>query len=92
MGPHCCEDMHREAERTCDQHPDRFACGDCLIHYSAKFREYGLIVHDGGSSSVNIRFCPWCGRRLPESLRERWFEEMEWRRIDSVSEVQDVGD
>ena len=28
-------------------------------------RCYGLYVHDGGSAFVEIRFCPWCGARLP---------------------------
>jgi hypothetical protein len=58
--------MRRNAERVCDQHPDRFDCPDCLIHYSPRTRMYGLIVHDGGSSFVVIRFCPWCGNRLPD--------------------------
>jgi hypothetical protein len=69
MDDHCCEDMRREVERRCERHPNRFDCPDCLIHYSPRVREYGLIVHDGGSSSRHIRFCPWCGSRLPESLR-----------------------
>jgi hypothetical protein len=68
---HCCEVMRREVERVCDQHPDRFNCPDCLVHYSPRFREYGLIVHDGGSSTCLIRFCPWCGAQLPESLRDQ---------------------
>jgi hypothetical protein len=69
MKAHCCEEMRRQAEHVCDQHPDRFECPDCLVHYSERFQEYGLIVHDGGSSVVRIRFCPWCGAELPESLR-----------------------
>jgi len=77
MTPCCCEDMRREVERVCDQHPDRHDCPDCLVAYSPKFREYGLIIHDGGSSCGVIRFCPWCGARLPESLRYRWFDELE---------------
>jgi hypothetical protein len=24
----------------------------------------GLIIHDGGSSSIGIAFCPWCGSTL----------------------------
>ena len=79
---YCCDDMRSEAERVCDQHADRFDCPDCLIHYSPKFREYGLIVHNGGSASHLVRFCPWCGARLPDSLRDRWFEEMERRGVD----------
>jgi hypothetical protein len=70
MGPHCCEEMRQEAERVCDQHPNRFDCPDCLVQYSHRLREYGLIVHDGGSSVIRIRFCPGCGTQLPESLRE----------------------
>ena len=37
----------------------------------------GLPVHDGGASYVLVAFCPWCGARLPESQRDRWFEETE---------------
>lgn len=74
--------MRREAERSCDQHPNQFDCPDCLIHYSSKFREYGLIIHDGGSSFVVIQFCPFCGSRLPMSLRDQWFKELEQRGID----------
>jgi hypothetical protein len=29
-----------------------------------------LIVHDGGRSVIRIRFCPWCGTRLPDTLRQ----------------------
>jgi len=67
---HCCDEMRRQVERVCEQHPDRFDCPDCLIYYSPRFNEYGLIVHDGGSAYSRIRVCPWCGTRLPESLRD----------------------
>jgi hypothetical protein len=82
MELHCCEEMRQAVERVCDRHPARFDCPDCLVHYSPKFREYGLIVHDGGSSSIGIRFCPWCGSALPDSLRDRWFKELEGLGID----------
>ena len=61
---------------TCDQHPDRSDCPDCLLAYSPKFDEYGLIIHDGGSSRVSIQYCPWCGARLPESKFDRWLDEL----------------
>ena len=70
MGEHCCDEMRQQVERECDLHPDRSYCPDALVTYSPRWREYGLIVHDGGSSWVSIRFCPWCGSRLPESVRE----------------------
>lgn len=74
--------MREQVERRCDEHTEQFACCDVVVDFSAKFQEYGLIVHDGGASVILIAFCPWCGKRLPESQRERWFEELENRGID----------
>jgi ribosomal protein S27AE len=65
----CCEDMRRQVERVCDIHTDRWDCPDCLVSYWPQFGEYGLMIHDGGTSSVLIRFCPWCGAKLPDSTR-----------------------
>ena len=53
-----------------------------LVRHSAKFDEYGIIVHDGGAAVIRIRFCPWCGTTLPESKRDRWFEELEALGVD----------
>ncbi|MCB0337182.1 MAG: hypothetical protein KDD62_12780 [Bdellovibrionales bacterium] len=50
---------------------------DSLISYLAKFDEYGLIIHDGGSAVRSIQFCPFCGTKLPASRREQWFLELE---------------
>lgn len=57
-----------------------------LIAYRAKFDEYGLIIHDGGSSSITINFCPWCGTRLPESKYQRWCDELAGLGFDEPSE------
>ena len=70
MARHCCEEMRRQIDLVCEDHPDRFDCPDCIIQFSDRFREYGLIIHDGGSSVIGIRFCPWCGMQLPISLRD----------------------
>ena len=61
----------------CDEHTNPYECPDYVIAYSPEFDEYGLIVHDGGSSSYLIRFCPFCGNKLPESKRDMWFENLE---------------
>lgn len=74
---HCCQRMEDQVTLQCDDHPDPFDCPDRVVVYSDRFDEYGLIVHDGGSSSITILFCPWCGTELPESKRERWFSELE---------------
>ena len=62
--------MREQLELVCPHGHNRFECPDNLIDYSAKFDEYGIIVHDGGQSHVQIQFCPWCGSRLPESKRD----------------------
>lgn len=67
-------------------HPDPFECPDNLVFYSARFREYGLIIHDGGSAIIRIGYCPWCGSELPASARDLWFDELERRGIDPDSD------
>lgn len=49
---------------------------DTPLVYSAKFREYGIRILDGGSSYVEIHYCPWCGRKLPGSLRREWMKQV----------------
>jgi hypothetical protein len=66
LGEHCCEEMQRHLVE-----------GDLALRYIPKFREYGILILDGGSSMQEIRFCPWCGCALPPSLRDTWFEEVE---------------
>ncbi len=78
----CCAGMTDALAFVCDQHADPFECGDGLVIYNEVFDEYGLIVHDGGQSYVLIQHCPWCGTRLPESQRDRWFDEAEAKGID----------
>ncbi len=83
---HCCEMMQSNVDKTCETHADPFDCPDQLVHYVDKFDEYGIIVHDGGRSCVRIAFCPWCGAKLPESKRERWFTELKKLGIDEPSD------
>ena len=61
---HCCAEMTEQVNRQCAEHPDRFDCPDALVDYTPKTKSYGLIVHDGGSSMIEISFCPWCGTKL----------------------------
>jgi hypothetical protein len=36
---------------------------DKPISYTENFNEYGLKIYDGGSSSILIEFCPFCGEK-----------------------------
>jgi hypothetical protein len=61
----CCLMMaHNLDAQKCPQHPDPFDCPDALL---ARMEDgkLGLIIHDGGRSVVQIKFCPWCGAVTP---------------------------
>jgi hypothetical protein len=60
---HCCAEMKRHLQDD-----------EAALVYLDHFREYGVRILDGGSSFQAIQFCPWCGSKLPESLRDKWFE------------------
>ena len=79
---HCCDLMDSVITVKCLKHNDEFDCPDVLIKYSGKFNEYGILIHDGGTSARRISFCPWCGCKLPNSMRDEWFVEIEKLGID----------
>ena len=64
MSGHCCDQMLNALSE----------CKDNVIVYCAKFREYGIPINDGGTSYLLINYCPWCGNKLPLSLRDKWFD------------------
>ena len=65
----CCKEM----ENAIDEE---------AVLFIAKFREWGIPVPDGGSSFLALQFCPWCGVKLPSSLRDAWFDKAEELDID----------
>lgn len=79
---HCCSEMTSALEIECDEHSgDGFACSDVVLSFSPMFREYGIQLD--GNSSLTIDFCPWCGKKLPHSLRNLWFERMDAFGLDN---------
>ena len=57
--PHCCGMMRYY-----------IAHENPVIYYWSRFDEYLVPVHDGGTSGIQMKFCPWCGVRLPVSKRD----------------------
>ena len=39
-----------------------------------RFDEYAIVLPEDGSLMC-FDFCPWCGKKLPESRREEWLEQ-----------------
>ena len=63
MSGHCCDRMAHDLDQSCALHDDRFDCPDALV--TMVRGGFGLIVHDGGRSFIEIAYCPWCGAKLP---------------------------
>jgi uncharacterized protein DUF6980 len=66
IAAHCCDTMRRQ-----------LADGDVAIVPISKFREYGIGLLDGTPAFQLITYCPWCGTKLPSSLRDEWFDSVE---------------
>ncbi|MCM3721519.1 DUF6980 family protein [Solibacillus isronensis] len=64
MKEFCCEYMDYHANFNCDIHKNPYDCPDNIIIFYEKSNDYGIIIHDGGSSRIEINFCPWCGKKL----------------------------
>jgi hypothetical protein len=60
--------MGRQLHWACVEHDDPTECPDSLVARLPD-GQFGLRVHDGGSSIIPIKVCPWCGRP-PELLRQ----------------------
>lgn len=50
---------------------------DIPVRYSPKWREWAIQFRSEPNAVVLIEFCPWCGEKLPASLRDAWFDRLE---------------
>jgi uncharacterized protein DUF6980 len=64
-GPHCCLTMDRglQSERK-------------ILQYDKKYREYSINLSRSKGGFL-FDYCPFCGKKLPESLRKLWFNILE---------------
>lgn len=66
----CCEDMAYHTYQPTDSE-------EKTILYIPRFNEYGIPCRDdSGASVILITHCPWCGKALPKSLRDEWFDKL----------------
>lgn len=45
------------------------------VTYDSKFNEYAIDI-PGCQSYMTFKYCPWCGKKLPNSMRTKWFKEV----------------
>jgi hypothetical protein len=72
---HCCSSMRAHLERHCPLHPSPFDCPDSIVYFDEDREQYGLIIHDGGTSVIAIAYCPWCGAALSSPTPQSPFED-----------------
>ena len=60
----CCTTMETHLKWKCDQHANPDDCPDCIVRSYGSGGQYGIPIHDGGSSFIRIDYCPWCGAFL----------------------------
>jgi len=68
-----CVHIGEQVTRKCKQHKDPTNCSDIMISYFPKFDEYSITKL---GSDVVIKYCPWCGVKLPCSKRNMWFAKL----------------
>ena len=61
----CCEAMARY-----------IANESVAIEYECEFREYSIDEKNDVGTCIRINYCPWCGIKLPESLRHEYVKEL----------------
>jgi hypothetical protein len=74
---HCCASMRYYLNNS---------SGANGIEFVPKFREYGITVPGQTTSITLIEFCPWCGTKLPSTLRMQWFERIDELGIDEAKD------
>lgn len=79
---HCCKLM-----------TDMIADERFPVVYGRRFREYGISEIENGKCGVvqqRMFYCPWCGQKLPESLRSEWFDAVETMGLDDIDIFSDI--
>jgi hypothetical protein len=67
MTEQCCRNMKYYVEEKND-----------LLDYDLSIRGYSLVLYTSKNGSrQTIWYCPWCGKKLPKSLEEKWGEILE---------------
>lgn len=74
----CCQFLKQQISETCrgaEKHvTGTEQCPKQIVCYSAKLREYSL--RPIGLYNYTIHYCPSCGNKFPNSLRDTWCDEL----------------
>ena len=59
------------------------------LYYNEVIDEYGICVV-GSESYIVVNYCPWCGKKLPPSKRDAWFNELEKKGYENPLFREDI--
>jgi hypothetical protein len=65
-GPHCCLTMDSELRYK-----------GTVLKYNSYYREYGIKIPESTGCTL-MDYCIACGIKMPLSLREKWFDMLEY--------------
>jgi hypothetical protein len=68
--PHNCDGMRRAIEDA-----------NSPVAYWSEFREFGIELR-GQEAIDEIEYCPWCGNKLPSSLRDEYLNRLEELKLE----------
>ena len=63
-------------------HASPFECWDNEFIYNEVYDEYGAISRNPEHHVTMLRFCPFCGTKLPESRRDDWEDALKAQGFD----------
>lgn len=63
--------------KFCCAEMEMHVCETAAVLYNEVFDEYAIALLEDKVSAILLDYCPWCGKKLPESKRECWFNRLE---------------
>jgi hypothetical protein len=70
---HCCLEMaYNLAHPVLTPHQGK----NRVIDWIDSWDEYLIPISHDGYASTQMKFCPWCGSRLPVSKKEEWYRRL----------------
>ena len=73
--------MHKNGAHSCDLIDLFLEDPRIPIYYDSTYREYYIPLLKKNRNIITaaqcIDYCPWCGTKLPKSVREEWFDILE---------------
>lgn len=60
----CCEMMSSNINNKCKTHDSIYDCPDAILDTNKNGKKFRILIHDGGTSGIEIKYCPWCAQKL----------------------------